>query len=240
MLVTSLLRAPEPAYIEAITSLLMAGKAARQIVDVLQVAASKVVLETGDPRNFSMWQHAYEYTNTLGWFYDRFDHPHRLKLLYVAGSFINQAAQWVHSTPGNGEMDTKPSREAANMSQHQLLQRLDAAMEARSPVESVSWVRAYLEAGHDRRPLVRTLAFGAAKQGNDPHNQELGLCFLEDYGKTTARNRDLLLMGCAQHTAGHIKYGDSLEPYRRFAEAFGIDANGSTQGDADPTEQLDD
>ncbi len=240
MLVTTLLRAPEPAYIEAITSLLLAGKSARQIVDVLQVAASRVVLETGDPRNFSMSQHAYEYTNTLGWFYDRFDHPHRLKLLYVAGSFINQAAHWVHSTAGNGEVDTKPPREAGGLSRQQLLQRLDAAMEARSPAESVSWVRAYLDAGHDRRPLVRTLAFGAAKQGNDPHNQELGLCFLEDYEKTTAHNRDLLLMGCAQHTAGHIKYGDSLEPYRRFAEAFGIDSTGSTQGDADPRAQLDD
>jgi len=47
-------------------------------------------------------------------------------------------------------------------------------------------------------------------------------------------------MGCAHHTAGHIKYGDSLEPYRRFAEAFDIDATGDTQGDADPKDQPND
>jgi hypothetical protein len=238
MLIQSLIRAPEPAYIEAITALLLGGKDPRQIVDVLQVAAARVVLETGDPRNFSMPQHDYEYTNTLAWFFDRFDHPHRLKLLYVAGSFINQCARWVRDTPGNGEANTSPPAGSEALSWTALLANLDDAMVRRSPTESVAWVRAYLATGHDTRPLVRVLALGAAKQGNDPHNQELGLCFLEDYGKTSSRDRDTLLMGCAQHTAGHIKYGDSLEAYRRFAEAFGLDATGDTQGDADPSEAL--
>ncbi|MGI8926434.1 MAG: hypothetical protein ACR2HN_07275, partial [Tepidiformaceae bacterium] len=179
MLFYALTRAPEPAYIEAISALLLAGKDARQLVDVIQLAAAQLVLETGDPLNFSMTQHCYEYSNTLGWFYDRFDHPHRLKLLYVAGSFLNQAANWLRATPRNGEENTTPPREAASLSQGQLLQRLDEAMVRRSPGESVAFVRAYLAAGHGRGPLVRALALGAAKQGNDTHNQELGLCFLE-------------------------------------------------------------
>ncbi len=238
MLFYALTRAPEPAYIEAITALLLAGKSARKIVEVCQVAAAQLVLETGDPRNFSMSQHCYEYTNTLGWFYDRFDHPHRLKLLYVAGSFISQCAHWLRSTPGNAEANTAPPREASGLSQHHLVERLDDAMVRRNPTESVAWVRAYLDAGYDRGPLVRTLALGAAKQGNDTHNQELGLCFLEDHAQTTARKRDLLLMACAHHTAGHMKYGDSLEPYRRFAEAFDISSQQQTRGDADPSEAL--
>jgi hypothetical protein len=238
MLLYALTKAPEPAYIEAISALLLAGKSPRQIVDVCQVAAARLVLETGDPRNFSMSQHCYEYTNTLGWFFDRFDHPHRLKLLYVAGSFLAQTAHWLRSTPGNAEANTTPSREADGLSATQVLQRLDDAMVRRSPAESVSWVRAYQEAGYPSAGLVRTLGLGAAKQGNDTHNQELGLCFLEDYEKSSSRHRDVLLQGCAQHTAGHIKYGDSLEPYRRFAEAFGADSTQSTQGDADPAEAL--
>jgi hypothetical protein len=238
MLIQALRNAPEPAYIEAISALLLAGKSARQIVDVCQVAAAQCVLETGDPRNFSMSQHCYEYTNTLGWFYDRFDHAHRLRLLYVAGSFINQCSRWLRATPGNATADTTPLREAADLSAAQILQRLDDAMVRRVPAESVSWVRAYQAAGHPAAPLMRILALGAAKQGNDTHNQELGLCFVEDYEKSTARNRDLLLQACAHHTAGHIKYGDSLEPYRRFADAFGIDATQATRGDADPAEAL--
>jgi hypothetical protein len=239
MLITTLLRAEEPAYIEAITALLLTGKSARQIVDVLQVAAARTVLATSDPKGFAGSQHVYEYTNTLGWFYDRFDHPHRLKLLYVAGSFIRQVAHALQAT-GNGEGDTMPTPEMMARPRGRLLADLDDAMVAKNPTLAVALVRAYLDGGHDRRPLVRTLAMGAAKHGNDTHNQELGLCFLEDYQKSTAAGRDVLLMGCAHHTAGHIKYGDSLEPYRRFAEAFGLDAAGRSEGDADPSEAFDD
>jgi hypothetical protein len=197
------------------------------------------VLATSDPKGYTGSQHVYEYANTLGWFFDRFDHPHRLKLLYVAGSFIRQVAHALQAT-GNGEADTTPTREMTDLSRGQLLTRLDEAMVARSPNEAVALVRAYLRGGHDRRPLVRTLAMGAAKHGNDTHNQEIGASFLEDWAKSSSPSRDVLLMGCAQHTAGHIKYGDSLEPYRRFAEAFGLDAAGRSQGDADPSEQLKD
>lgn len=238
MLFHALIRAPEPAYIDAITSLLLAGKDPRQMVDVMQVAAAQTVLETGDPKNFTVTQHVYEYTNTLGWFFDRFNHPHRLKLLYVAGSFLCQTGHWLRNTPGNAEGQTSPSREMRGMPQTQMLAAIDDAMVRRSPDESVALVRAYLAADYDRGRLVETLALGAAKQGNDPHNQEIGLCFLEDYGKNGSRHRDLLLMGCAHHTAGHIKYGDALEPYRRFSEALDIESKGNTEGDAEPEEAL--
>ncbi len=65
----------------------------------------------------------------------------------------------------------------------------------------------------------------AAKTGNDPHNQELGLCLLEDYRHSTSPSRDRLLLAAAKHTAGHRKYGDYLEAYRRYADAFGLEAS---------------
>jgi hypothetical protein len=213
---------PEPAYIEEITALLLAGKDPRQIVDAIQIAAADLILTTGTPQNFSMPQHGYEYTNTVRWFFDTFDHPHRLKLLYVAGSFINQAAAWVRSTPGNGREEIRPARGAGALSRHELLARLDETLMALRPSESVAWTRAYLDAGYDRAPLVRTLALAAVKEGNDPHNQEIGLCLLEDYEHSTAPDRDVLLLACAHHTAGHVKYGDPLEAYRRFTEALGV------------------
>lgn len=219
-LIHALIDAHEPAYIDAITSLLLAGKAPRQIIDVMQVAAAKVVLQVGQPASFSMPQHGYEYTNTLRWFFDHFDHPHRIKLLYVAGSFINQTAHWVKHTPGNGESDTRIPSNAAALSQQDVLARLDAAMLSLKPDASVAWTRAYLAGGYDPRPLVQTLAVGTVKQGNDPHNQEIGLCMIEDYLHSTAADKDHLLMACAYHTAGHIKYGDPQESYRRFIEAF--------------------
>ena len=53
--------------------------------------------------------------------------------------------------------------------------------------ESRAWTRAYLDGRLDRAPLVQTLARAAVKEGNDPHNQEIGLCLLEDYGHSRAR-----------------------------------------------------
>jgi hypothetical protein len=44
----------------------------------------------------------------------------------------------------------------------------------------------------------------------------------------------MLLLACAHHTAGHRKYGDPLESYRRYADAFGIDATQWTVADGDP------
>jgi hypothetical protein len=96
-------------------------------------------------------------------------------------------------------------------------------MTAQHAAESVAWTRAYLKGGYARQPLVQTLALGAVKEGNDTHNQEIALCLLEDYLHSTAAARDTLLLACAQHTAGHAKYGDPLECYRRFAETFGLE-----------------
>ncbi|MEE9278051.1 MAG: hypothetical protein V3V06_06530, partial [Dehalococcoidia bacterium] len=96
-LILAVTRAPEPAYIEQITGLLKAGRGPRRILDVIQIAAARVLLETTHPDNFSMPHHGYEYVNALRWFYDTFEHPQRMKLLYVAGSFIHQAADWVRN-----------------------------------------------------------------------------------------------------------------------------------------------
>ncbi len=91
-LTEALIREPEPAYLSVLSRLLLEGKGPRQILDVIQAAAARVVIETENPLNFSLPQHCYEYCSTLGWFYDNFQHKHRLKLLYVAASFLNRAA----------------------------------------------------------------------------------------------------------------------------------------------------
>jgi hypothetical protein len=221
-LIQALTQAREPAYIDAITALLLAGKDGAEILDTMQVAIADLLLETGDGRNFSMPQHCFQYSNTLRWFFDTFGHPHRLKLLYVAGSFVNQVAHWLRATPGNGRADTRPPQGADALSANEILERLDAAQVAMKPAESVAWTRAYLAGGHDRDRLVGTLALAALKHGNDTHNQEIALCLLSDYRRNPQGERERLLLACAQHTAGHQKYGDTLEPYRRYLEALGL------------------
>ena len=71
-MIAALTQAPEPAYIDAITALLLAGKDPLQIIDTMQLASADLILETADVRNFSMPQHCYQYLNTLRWFFTTF------------------------------------------------------------------------------------------------------------------------------------------------------------------------
>ena len=221
-LVDALIRQHEPAYIEQISRLLLAGAAPRRIVDAIQLAAAQVVLETDGPNAFSMPQHTYEYCNTLGWFYDNFAHPQRLKLLYVAGSMVNQAA-WNQKHMGwaKTERVAAPAN-AERMSGAQIIGRLEEAMAAFDPGQSVAWTKAYLDSGADRSPLVQRLAMMASRFGNDPHNQEIPQCLLQDYAKNRCADCDRLLLACAHISAGHRKYGDTFEAARRFGDAMGL------------------
>ena len=54
------------------------------IIDAIQLAGDETLIECGSPAAYNMPMHAYEYVNTVRWFYDRFDHPHQAKLLFVA------------------------------------------------------------------------------------------------------------------------------------------------------------
>lgn len=223
-LLEALLSGEEPGYIHLIVALLKAGRGLRQIIDTIQLASAQLILETGHPNNYSMAQHSYEYCNNVRWFFDTFEHPHRLKLLFVAGAFVTRAAHHQRHTPDNGPIRIEPPRGAEGISHRQLLERLDESLMALAANEAVNWTAAYLRSGVDRTPLVEALATAAAKIGNDPHNQELGVCLLDDYAHSTATDRDRLLLASAKHTAGHRKYGDPLEAYRRFSEAFGTGA----------------
>ena len=219
-LIEVIIREPEPAFIGHLADLLKAGASPRSIVDTLQLGAAQVMLETHVNTNFSLPQHCYEYCNTLGWFFDRFRHPQRIKLLFLAAAYLNRAA-WHQRLIG--ELATpriKVPAKAGQMTPEGILQSLEAALVAPDPEAAVSWTQAYIESGAERAPLVRRLAFAGARVGNDPHNQELAHCTVEDYGKNRSWDRERLLLASAQHTAGHRKYGDHLACSRRFGAAF--------------------
>ncbi len=211
----------EPAIHEALSHLLLAGKGPRQILDVLQIGGAQMLLETQDILNFSIPQHCYEYLNTLGWFYDNFQHPQRLKLLYVATSYLNRNAWHGTQTSDRREMRATLPAGSTSKSPTQILERIIASTLALDGPLAIAWTRGYLAAGGDTAPLVQQLALCASRIGNDPHNQELGQLLIEDYAKNRGFDRDRLLLACVQHTAVHRKYGDFLEASRRFGMAMG-------------------
>jgi len=221
-LTTAILRQGEIETLEALTKLLKSGKDPRRILDVIQLAVAQIVLETRDAATFNMPHHCYEYQNTLAWFYDTFDHPRRLRLLYVAAMFANRTA---YHQQGLGEVHAALSQVpagAGSLSAVQLLDRVDAAICALNGEEAVGWTQAYCDNVSDRTPLVQRIALAACKLGNDPHNQEIAQCMLMDFGTNRQPDRDRLLLAASYHTAMHRKYGDPLEPARRFGHAMGL------------------
>ena len=223
-LIQAIIREPEPEFLRTLTDLLLAGKGPRRILDVIQIAAAQVVIETATDTNFSLPQHCYEYCNTLGWFWDNFDHPLRLKLLYLAAAYLNRAAWHQKLTGDLNPVVVRSPAGADRMTSGQLLDRVEAAILSLNGPESMAWVQAYLDNVTDRAPLVHRIALLASRIGNDPHNQEIAQCMLEDFGKNQSPERDRLLLAAAQHTAVHRKYGDFLEASRRFGQAMDIPA----------------
>ena len=212
----------EPAYIEVLSKLLLAGRGPRRILDVIQVCGAQVIVRTQNDLNFSLPQHCYEYQSTLGWFFDNFQHPQRIKLLYLAASYMNQNAWHQRNTGDMQPVEIRAPQGADKLSGPQLLDKLEAAVLALDGPQSVAWTQAYLASGADRAPLIQRLAILATRIGNDPHNQEIAQCLLDDYSRNQFAGRDWLLLACAQHNARHRKYGDFLEASRRFGSAMGV------------------
>lgn len=224
MFLDVVLHGQEPTIQECLSRLLLAGKGPRQILDTLQIGGAQVLLETNDTLNFSIPQHCYEYLNTLGWFYDNFEHPQRLKLLYVATSYLNRNAWNSKQSRDDREVRVELPAGASAKSPAQMLAHIVAETIALDGPKAIAWARAYLAAGGDQAALARELALCAARIGNDPHNQELGQLLVEDYFKNQGFDRNRLLLACVQHTAVHRKYGDFLEASRRYGRALDIAA----------------
>jgi hypothetical protein len=232
-----ILHSREPDWQYHLVELLKAGKGPRQILDVLQVAAAELMLECGAPENYSMPQHSAEYCNTLRWYFEAFDHPHQVKLLFVAAAMVNTAAHNQAADPKNGRRKIRVIRGIEGWDRRRLLGRLHQAVLVRNSDESLALVHAYVSGGYDPASLVQVLATVAAEFGNDPHNQEICLSLLEDFGTSSAADRERLLFGSVVNLTGYRKYGDPLEAYQRFAAAFDLASVESVAGDA-PVEAL--
>ena len=221
-LLEMVLHGREPDLQYRLTDLLKASTGPRQILDVIQVAAAELMVQCGAPENYSMPQHTAEYCNTLRWYFDEFDHPHQVKLLYVAAALVNTAAHNQAADPKNGPLQIRHVRGIDGWAERQLLDGLDRALLERNTDDSLALVATYVRSSYDQAALLQLLAAASAKFGNDPHNQEICLCLIEDYVLSTAVERERLLFGCVKNLTGYRKYGDPLEAYQRYAAAFAL------------------
>jgi hypothetical protein len=219
-LIEVLLHEHSPADLERITALLRAGKDPRRIVDAIQIAAAEIVIATHGVNNFSMPMHCYQYTNALGWFYDNFDHPRRLRLLYIAAEFVNMTA-WHQTLTKELVAETIPTpMTAAMLNRGQIAAAVNKAICALGGPDSLAWTKAYVDHFGADETLIGTLALCSCKLGNDPHNQEIPQGMLEDFVKNRGAGRGRILLAAAQLLSAHRKYGDPFEAANRFGSAL--------------------
>ncbi len=222
-LVDALIRQHEPAYIEKISSLLLAGTSPRRIVDAIQLAAA-----TGGARDRRP-ERVLDAAAHLRVLQLRSAGSTTISNTRSGSSCFTSPARWSIRRRGtrstwagsNRNRSTRPAG-ADRLTGAQIIGRLEDAMAAFDTAQSVAWTKAYLDSGEDHSPLVQRLALMATRFGNDPHNQEIPQCLLQDYGKNQCADRARLLLACAHISAGHRKYGDTFEASRRFGEAMGL------------------
>ena len=149
----------QPDWQYHLTDLLKAGKGPRQIIDVLQVAAAELMLQCGAPENYSMPQHTAEYCNTLRWYFDAFDHPHQVKLVYVAAAMVN----YRRPQPGGG-----PEERSAHRAHGAQRRSVGSAAAARSAGPSVAGARHRRESGAGPRVRARLVCASGAGPAAGP------------------------------------------------------------------------
>ena len=173
-LIEVILREPEPAYLPHLTALLKAGKSPRALLDAIQVGAATVALETHDELNFSLPQHCYEYVNTQGWFWDTFEHPQRLKLLYLAAAYLNQNA-WHQKLTGDLTPPRIETQTIRGLDAEAIASRVEAACVALDSPKALGWIQAALDcrprhraAGAGHRDGLLAARQRSAQPGNRP------------------------------------------------------------------------
>jgi hypothetical protein len=221
-LIHAVTRQGEMEMLDVLTRLVLEGKDPRRLLDVLQIAMAQIVMECHDPNVFNMPHHCYEYHNTLAWFWDNFDHPARLRLLFVAALFARGVAYCQLGLNEQHPVQVNVPQGASALSADRVLAKVEEAILALNGQESIDWTQAYCDNFSDRTPLIQRIATAACQMGNDPHNQEIAQCMLMDYGTNHQPDRDKLLLAASWHTAMHRKYGDPQEPSRRFGQAMGF------------------
>ena len=110
-------------------------------------------------------QHGYEYCNTVGWFYDTFEHPHRLKLQPVAALFINRGSEHQPTRRATAAGPSPPDGTGGVVVPPD---PREARAGACAPGGRIGGPDRRVSEGRLRpAPLVQTLATAACKVGND-------------------------------------------------------------------------
>lgn len=214
-MVRMLMEADHETVWQQVTTHLQNGKSIRSIGDTIQIGAAEIILRTTVPRQFTDGQHAFDYCNTVNYWFRTSDNPYQARALYLMANFVNDAAN------SNKLFTSVIEEECAGFDYSSrepqaILKELDEAIVALDIPRTTALASAYLKSGADRKAYLSTVAVTACKFQDDPHNQKITHSTFEEYANNSTHLRDRLLIATARQLAGWTKMPGEKECYARF------------------------
>jgi hypothetical protein len=214
-LVSKLMEADAGTVWDLLTTHLKNGKSVKSLGDAIQIGAAELILRTTVPRQFTNGQHPFDYCNVANNWFRTSDNPYQPRVLYLMAHFINDVAH------ENKLFTPVIDEEAAGFdfgrrTADELLQDLDEAIMSLDFPRATALADAYLKSGADRKSYQATVALGACRFQDDPHNQKITISTFEEYRHNSTHMRDRLLVATARLLAGWVKMPGERDCYARF------------------------
>ncbi len=176
-----------------VSALLAAGKSLVAINDAAILASARLMagIEGISFRaGFSQAAHCFDYSNIVGYWLRRYDHEQQVKAAYFAPYFVNESVRTIRQAPRipGEEFTSWPHEHAAfadKLPLDRVLVELSKACDEQRAPEATALVDSYLARSKDRKRLVGTLAFEAAKWEGDPHIQRNAMSHHEELTHST-------------------------------------------------------
>lgn len=178
----------------AVTELLRQGKSLVAINDAAVIAATRLMATIENPgmtSGFTQADHCIDYTNVVGFWLRRYDHPQQIKAPYYAAHHVNDTARFLREKAPKdpaAALPARPEEHAAHverLSLKQTLAELGRACNVQDAPLATALLDGYLQRTPERQRLVETLVFEAAKIEGDPHIPRLAMTHHEEYLHST-------------------------------------------------------
>ena len=176
-----------------VTALLEQKKSLVALNDACIVAAARLQANVEHPsfrKGLANTDHAFDYTNVVGYWLRKYDHPQQMKAPYFTALFVTDTARFLRQLerdPSN-EFASRPEEhlEAADaLSLDDCLTTLARACDEQDAPYATALTNSYLARTRDRSRLIQTLSFESAKFEGDPHLPRNAMSHIEEYRNTT-------------------------------------------------------
>jgi hypothetical protein len=171
-----------------------AGKSPVTLVDAAVLGAARLMARIENPSVSALFghtAHCFDYTNVVGYWLRRYNHPQAVKGAFFPAHYVNDTARYLrlrapkdpatHFTVQPHELAPRADR----LSLNQTLVELGKACDTQDAPFATALVDSYMRRTTDRTRLSRTLVFSSGKFEDDPHVPRNAMSHHEEFLHST-------------------------------------------------------